>query len=61
MMKTKNEQTHKVLKRLERIAENESLPSIGPAKGNIIADVIQNYKPRRNLEIGALYGCKTDG
>lgn len=51
-----NEQTHKVLKRLERIAENESLPSIGPVKGKIIADVIQNYKPRRNLEFGALYG-----
>ena len=50
------EETRKVLKRLERMAERESLPSIGPVKGKIIADVIQNYKPRRILEIGALYG-----
>ena len=51
-----NKETHKVLKRLERMAEEESLPSIGPVKGKIIADVIQNYRPRRILEIGTLYG-----
>ena len=33
-----NEETHKVLKKLERMAERESLPSIGPVKGKIIAD-----------------------
>jgi predicted O-methyltransferase YrrM len=51
-----NEETHKVLKRLERMAEKESLPSIGHVKGKVIADVIQDYKPRRILEIGTLYG-----
>jgi predicted O-methyltransferase YrrM len=51
-----NEQTHKVLKKLERMAEKESLPSIGPVKGKIIADIIEDHKPRRILEIGALYG-----
>jgi predicted O-methyltransferase YrrM len=51
-----NEETHKVLRRLERMAEKESLPSIGPVKGKIIADAIQEYKPRRILEIGTLYG-----
>ena len=51
-----NKETHKVLKRLERMAEKESLPFIGPVKGRIVADVIQNYKPRRILEIGTLYG-----
>jgi predicted O-methyltransferase YrrM len=51
-----NEETRKVLKKLERMAERESLPSIGPVKGKIIADVIQDYKPRRILEIGTLYG-----
>jgi predicted O-methyltransferase YrrM len=51
-----NEETRKVLKRLERMAEKESLPSIGPVKGKIIADAIQEYKPRRILEIGTLYG-----
>ena len=38
------------------MAEKESLPSIGPVKGKIIADAIQEYKPRRILEIGTLYG-----
>jgi predicted O-methyltransferase YrrM len=51
-----NEQTHKVLKKLERMAEKESLPSIGPVKGKIIADIIEDHKPRRILEIGVLYG-----
>ena len=51
-----NEETHKVLKRLQRMAEKESLPSIGPTKGKIIANVIQDYKPRKILEIGTLYG-----
>ena len=51
-----NEETHKVLKRLERMAEKESLPSIGHVKGKVIADVIQDYKPGRILEIGTLYG-----
>jgi predicted O-methyltransferase YrrM len=51
-----NEETNKVLKRLERMAEKESLPSIGPTKGKIIAHVIEDYKPRQILEIGTLYG-----
>jgi predicted O-methyltransferase YrrM len=50
------EKTHEVLKRLERIGEKEFLPSIGPIKGKIIADVIQDYKPKNILEIGTLYG-----
>ena len=49
-------EAHKVLKKLERTAEKESLPSIGPVKGKIIADIIKDYKPKRILEIGALYG-----
>jgi len=51
-----DEETRKVLKRLERMAERESLPSIGPVKGKIIADVIQDHKPRNILEVGTLYG-----
>ena len=38
------------------MAEKESLPSIGPTKGKIIAHLIQEYKPRSILEIGTLYG-----
>ena len=51
-----NEETSKVLKRLERLAEKESLPLIGPTKGKIIAGLIKDYKPRSILEIGTLYG-----
>src|SRR5436309_12314011 len=51
-----NVETRKVLKRLERMAEKESLPSIGPTKGKIISHLIQDYKPRIILEIGTLYG-----
>ncbi len=50
------EETEKVLKRLERMSEREFLPSIGPIKGKIIADVIYEYKPRNILEIGTLHG-----
>jgi predicted O-methyltransferase YrrM len=50
------EETEKVLKRLERMGEREFLPSIGPIKGKIIADVIYEYKPRNILEIGTLHG-----
>lgn len=46
----------KVLKRLDRMGEKESLPSIGPVKGKIIADVIQDHEPKNILEIGTFYG-----
>lgn len=47
--------TRKVLKRLKRMAEKDSLPSIGPVKEKIIAYVIQNYKPRRILDLWIFY------
>jgi predicted O-methyltransferase YrrM len=50
------EETQKVLKRLERMGERKLLPSIGPIKGKIIADVVEDYKPKKILEIGTLYG-----
>jgi predicted O-methyltransferase YrrM len=50
------EETYKVLKKLESISERESLPSIGPIKGKIISDVIQEYEPKNILEIGTLHG-----
>lgn len=45
-----------VLKRLEKMAEKQFIPSIGPVKGKIITEIIQKYKPRNILEIGTLYG-----
>jgi len=32
------------------------MPSIGPIKGKIISDIIREYKPKKILEIGSLYG-----
>jgi len=49
-------ETYKVLKKLESRSERESLPSIGPMKGKIISDLIQEYKPKNILEIGTLHG-----
>ena len=45
-----------VLKSLEKMAEKEFVPSIGPIKGKIIADIIKRYQPEDILEIGTLYG-----
>ncbi|MGI8833910.1 MAG: O-methyltransferase [Nitrososphaeraceae archaeon] len=45
-----------VLRRLEKMAEKQFIPSIGPIKGEIITGIIQKYKPRNILEIGTLYG-----
>jgi catechol O-methyltransferase len=38
------------------MGEKEFLPSIGPIKGKIMADVIEDCKPKKILEIGTLYG-----
>jgi predicted O-methyltransferase YrrM len=45
-----------VLRDLEEIAKKQGLPSIGPIKGKILADIISRYKPRTALEIGTLHG-----
>jgi predicted O-methyltransferase YrrM len=45
-----------VLRRLEKMAEKQFIPSIGPIKGKIVTGIIQKYKPRNILEIGTLYG-----
>lgn len=41
-----NEETCKVLKRLDRKAEEEALPFLGPLEGKVIEDMIQAYKPK---------------
>jgi predicted O-methyltransferase YrrM len=38
------------------MAEKEFVPSIGPIKGKIVADIIKKYQPENILEIGTLYG-----
>ncbi|MDQ3838216.1 MAG: tRNA (adenine(22)-N(1))-methyltransferase TrmK, partial [Thermoproteota archaeon] len=41
---------------LERMAEREFVPSIGPIKGKIIKETIRRYRPKNILEIGTLHG-----
>jgi predicted O-methyltransferase YrrM len=50
------DKTLQVLKSLEKMAEKEFVPSIGPIKGKIIKDTIKRYRPKDILEIGTLYG-----
>jgi predicted O-methyltransferase YrrM len=45
-----------VLRRLEKMAKKEFVPSIGPVKGRIITEIIKKYNPKNILEVGTLYG-----
>ncbi|HYX55220.1 MAG TPA: class I SAM-dependent methyltransferase [Nitrososphaeraceae archaeon] len=45
-----------VLKSLEKSANKQFVPSIGPIKGKIIARIIKRYNPKNILEVGTLYG-----
>jgi predicted O-methyltransferase YrrM len=45
-----------VLQSLEKMAQKEFVPSIGPTKGKIITEIIKKYNPKTVLEIGTLYG-----
>ncbi len=45
-----------VLKEIEAIGQRSFIPSIGPVKGKILAEVVKTTKPKRVVEVGALYG-----
>ena len=45
-----------VLREIEEMGKKSFIPSIGPVKGRILADIVREHKPRLILEIGALYG-----
>lgn len=46
----------KVLREIEEMGERSFIPSIGPEKGKVLAKVVREKKPKRILEVGALYG-----
>lgn len=46
----------RVLREIERMAEKEFLPIIGPRKGQVLVEAIHKIKPKRVLEIGTLIG-----
>ncbi len=45
-----------VLREIEAIGERSFIPSVGPVKGKILAEIVKKIKPKRILEVGALYG-----
>ena len=45
-----------VMREIEEMGKQSFIPSIGPVKGRIIAEVVAKLKPRKILEVGALYG-----
>ncbi|TMI23561.1 O-methyltransferase [Candidatus Bathyarchaeota archaeon] len=55
-MKKPSDPADIVLKEIEAIGERSFIPSIGPVKGKILAEIVKKTKPKRILEVGALYG-----
>ncbi len=45
-----------VLRQIEKAAEKEFLPIVGPHKGKILAEEVRKAKPRHVLEVGTLIG-----
>jgi predicted O-methyltransferase YrrM len=45
-----------VLREIEEMGKKSFIPSIGPVKGKILAEIVKKHKPRKILEVGSLYG-----
>ena len=45
-----------VLRDIEAIGQHSFIPSIGPVTGRILAEIVRKTRPKRILEVGALYG-----
>ena len=55
-MKVPPDPADKVLEEIEAIGKRSFIPSIGPVKGRILAEIVKKARPKRILEVGALYG-----
>ncbi len=55
-MKKQSDPADVVLKEIEAIGQRSFIPSIGPVKGKILAEIVKKTRPKRILEVGALYG-----
>lgn len=55
-MKKLAEAADTVLREIEEMGQRSFIPSIGPVKGRILAEVVRTHRPKRILEVGALYG-----
>src|SRR6266849_5785098 len=45
-----------VMREIEEMGKKSFIPSIGPVKGKILAEIVKKHKPRKILEVGSLYG-----
>jgi predicted O-methyltransferase YrrM len=54
--KQKQSNAEKILRQIEKLAQQESLPIVGPDRGKILADEVRKAKPRHVLEVGTLVG-----
>lgn len=54
--KSSSNSPNKVLLQIERSAEKEFLPIIGPLKGKILAEELRKIRPMHVLEVGTLIG-----
>jgi len=55
-MNTPSDPADTVLEEIEAIGKRSFIPSIGPVKGKILAEIVKKTRPKRILEVGALYG-----
>src|SRR5213594_3635179 len=55
-MKKPSDPAETVLREIEAIGKRSFIPSIGPVKGKILAEIVRKVRPKRILEVGALYG-----
>jgi len=55
-LKKQSDHADAVLKEIEAIGQRSFIPSIGPVKGRILAEIVKKTRPKRILEVGALYG-----
>jgi len=55
-MKKSLDPVETVLREIEALGKRSFIPSIGPVKGKILAEIVKRTRPKRILEVGALYG-----
>jgi predicted O-methyltransferase YrrM len=55
-MKKSSDPAEMVLREIEEMGKRSFIPSIGPVKGRILAEIVREHKPTLILEVGALYG-----
>jgi predicted O-methyltransferase YrrM len=49
----------KILRQIEKLAQREALPIVGPDRGKILADEVRKAMPLHVLEVGTLVGYST--